>query len=386
MDSTEGIYDDIAPIYDHEVKQIINELLADQGFINAVEYIIPGVDWDELGTQMRSFENKYDFQKNIIHPLVHGIARKTASAVEGANWDTLDKVKPYLYISNHRDIILDAGILNILLLDHGMNTTEIAIGDNLFVYPWIKKLVRLNKSFIVKRNVVGREILLSSKHMSEYIHYVITQKKESIWLAQREGRAKDSNDRTQESLVKMLAMAPAGIGFIDSLKELNIVPLSLSYEYDPCDYLKAKEFQMKRDDPEYKKSQHDDLLNMEKGLLGYKGNIHFQFGNQINSDLDKISLEPDKKVQVELAAKAIDREIHRNYKIYPINYIAYDMLNKSNQFSSHYSDEQAKDFKKYIESRIDKIDLKEKDRDFLWTKFLEMYSNTLKNHLIASEE
>lgn len=378
-----SIYDDIAPVYDHEVKATIKELLIDPGFVNAVSYLIPNVNWEKLSAQMLSFESKFDFQKGIIYPLVYGILHKTSSGLSSANWENLSREKEHLFLSNHRDIVLDAGILNILRFDHKFNTTEIAIGDNLFVYSWIKQLVRLNKSFIVKRSAVGREMLLSSKHMSEYIHYVINEKKESIWLAHREGRAKDSNDRTQESLLKMLAMAPVGMSFIDSLKDLNIVPLSLSYEYDPCDYLKAQEFQLKRDNSEYKKTQRDDLVNMEKGILGYKGQIHFQFGCQINDKLDEIAQkETDKKLQVEMVAKCIDNEIHRNYKIFSINYIAFDLLNETNRFSDKYTTDQKEEFEAYILKQINRISLlPEKDMPFLRMKFLEMYSNTLKNYL-----
>ncbi|NDW10262.1 1-acyl-sn-glycerol-3-phosphate acyltransferase [Dysgonomonas sp. 520] len=383
-DST--IYDDIAPVYDHEVKRVIQELLDDQGFRNALEYLIPGVNWTELGAQMLTFETKIDFQKSIIYPLVWGVLKKTASSVTSSNWENISRDKKHLFLSNHRDIVLDAGILNILMFDHSLKTTEIGIGDNLFVYPWIKNLVRLNKSFIVKRGVSGREILLASKHMSEYIHYVITRKGESIWLAQREGRAKDSDDKTQESLLKMLTMASTGKTFSDSLKELNIIPLSLSYEYDPCDYLKAREFQLKRDNPEYKKTKKDDLISMEKGIMGFKGDIHFQFGKEINDELDKIALEPDKKKQVELVAQCVDKEIHKNYKIYPINYIAYDLLNETDRFRSMYTEEQAENFKSYIDKQIGKIDIEEKDIEFLKDRFLVMYSNTLKNHLKAMSE
>lgn len=379
-----SIYDDIAPIYDHEVKTVIQDLLADPGFLNALSYLIPGENLELLKQQMLTFETKFDFQKGIIYPIVYNILHKTGSTLTSSNWENISRDHEHLFLSNHRDIILDAGILNIQRLDHDLDTTEIGIGDNLFVYPWIKQLVRLNKSFIVKRSITGREVLLASKHMAEYIHYVITEKKESIWLAQREGRAKDSNDRTQESLLKMLAMAPDNKSFIESLKELNIIPLSLSYEYDPCDYLKAQEFQQKRDNPEYKKSQRDDLINMEKGLLGYKGHIHFQFGTEINPTLDIISTEPDRRKQVELVAQAIDKQIHSNYKIFPINYIAFDLLNQTNRFASNYTSEQVAAFKQYIAGQMSKMKIENKDEAFLTTKFLEMYSNTLKNHIEAT--
>ncbi|WP_280673270.1 MULTISPECIES: hypothetical protein [unclassified Dysgonomonas] len=378
------LYDDIAPLRDDEVNQTIMELLEDEGFKVAVMYMMPGIDWDMFCAQMSQFTTKYEFQKNLIYRVVWGVARKTSSSIEATNWGNIDRSKQHLFLSNHRDIVLDAGLLNILRFEEGFDTTEIGIGDNLFVFPWIKKLVRLNKSFIVQRGVSVRQMLQVSRHMSEYIHYVINEKNESVWLAHREGRAKDSDDKTQGSLLKMLALAPEGASFIDSLKDLNIIPLSLSYEYDPCDYLKAQEFQLKRDNPEYKKTQKDDLINMEKGILGFKGHIHFQFGKAINDELDKIAAEPDRKHQVELATRCIDSEIHRNYRIYPINYIAYDLLYRNNEFTEQYTPQQVDDFKEYVNNQIAKIHLENKDHDFLWQKFLEMYSNTLKNYLIAT--
>jgi hypothetical protein len=299
-------------------------------------------------------------------------------------WESIDRSVEHLFLSNHRDIVLDAGLLNILRFDKGFRTTEIAIGDNLLIHPWIDKLVRLNKSFIVRRGLSIKERLIASKHMSEYIHYAISEKKESVWIAQREGRAKNSDDRTQDSLLKMLALYPEDKPFPESLKELNLIPLSISYEYDPCDYLKAKEFQQKRDDPDFKKTQRDDLLNMEIGILGQKGNVVFRFGNCINPGLEKIT-EPDKRLQPELAAKIIDREIHRNYEIFPCNYIAYDLFYKETGFKDKYTAQQLDDFRSYLDKQIKKIDLDYIDYDFVWDKMLEMYSNTLKNHLAVTE-
>ncbi|SHF60567.1 1-acyl-sn-glycerol-3-phosphate acyltransferase [Dysgonomonas macrotermitis] len=378
-------FSDIAPLEDHQVRDTIQELLVDPGFLHAVKYILPDVNWDEFSAEMSKYNTKFDFQSQMIAPTVWGLTRRTASSVESSGWESISKDKSNLFISNHRDIILDAGILNILLNSKGFETTEIAIGDNLLIHPWIEKLVKLNKSFLVKRGVSVRQMLEVSKHMSEYIHHTINEKRESVWLAQREGRAKDSNDRTQESLLKMLALWPETGSFIDRIKELNILPLSISYEFDPCDYLKAKEFQQKRDNPEYKKAQIDDLRNMEIGLLGFKGNIHFRLGKPINDKLDPIKLL-DKKEQTAALAAVIDKEIHLNYEFYPCNYIAYDLLNNSDKFGNKYTDEQKNEFEEYLAKQIGKIDLENKDIPFLRIKLLEMYSNTLKNYLVAKGE
>ncbi|MBS5796224.1 MAG: hypothetical protein KH100_06615 [Dysgonomonas mossii] len=377
-------FDDIAPLYDHEVKQAIQDILVDPGFQHAVKYIMPEIDWAEFSAEMSKYATKKEFQSRMIYPVIKALGMRVSSSMKLDNWESIDRSVEHLFLSNHRDIVLDAGLLNILRHEKGFETTEIAIGDNLLIHPWIDKLVRLNKSFIVRRGLSIKERLIASKHMSEYIHYAISEKKESVWIAQREGRAKNSDDRTQDSLLKMLALYPEDKSFIESLKELNLIPLSISYEYDPCDYLKAKEFQQKRDNPDFKKTQRDDLLNMEIGILGKKGNVVFRFGNCINDELDKIT-EPDKRLQPEIAAQIIDKEIHRNYEIFPCNYIAYDLFYKETRFEDKYTSEQLDEFKDYLDKQIKKIDLDYIDYDFVWDKMLEMYSNTLKNYLTTIE-
>ncbi len=377
-------FDDIAPLYDHEVKQAIQDILVDPGFQHAVKYIMPEIDWAEFSAEMSKYATKKEFQSRMIYPVIKALGMRVSSSMKLDNWESIDRSVEHLFLSNHRDIVLDAGLLNILRHEKGFETTEIAIGDNLLIHPWIDKLVRLNKSFIVRRGLSIKERLIASKHMSEYIHYAISEKKESVWIAQREGRAKNSDDRTQDSLLKMLALYPEDKSFIESLKELNLIPLSISYEYDPCDYLKAKEFQQKRDNPDFKKTQRDDLLNMEIGILGKKGNVVFRFGKCINTELDKIT-EPDKRLQPEIAAQIIDKEIHRNYEIFPCNYIAFDLFYKETRFEDKYTSEQLEEFKDYLDKQIKKIDLDYIDYDFVWDKMLEMYSNTLKNYLTTIE-
>ena len=377
-------FDNIAPLYDHDVKQAIQEILVDPGFQHAAKYLIPHIDWNEFSAEMSTYNTKEEFQAKMIYPVIKMLGMKVSPNIKGDRWETIDRSEEHLFLSNHRDIVLDAGLLNILRHEQGFATTEIAIGDNLLIHPWIDKLVRLNKSFIVRRGLSIKERLVASKHMAEYIHYAISIKKESVWIAQREGRAKNSDDRTQDSLLKMLALYPDDKPFLESLKELNLIPLSISYEYDPTDYLKAKEFQQRRDDPDFKKSQRDDLLNMEIGILGYKGNVVFRFGDCINPELDKIT-EPDKRLQPELAARIIDKEIHTRYEIFPCNYIAHDLLHNESQFSDKYSIQQVEDFKNYLEKQILKIDLDYIDHDFVWGKMLEMYSNTLRNYMEAAK-
>ena len=264
-------FDDIRPYSPEELPQVFEELLADPSFQAVLTNVIPGIPIEMLAAQLHRCKTNLDVQKTFFYSLLHGIIDKHSDGFDMDTSSLDDKHRNYTFISNHRDIVLDPGFLSVGLIDNNFPTTvEIAIGDNLLIYPWIKKLVRVNKSFIVQRALSMRQMLESSARMSRYIHFAVTEKKENVWIAQREGRAKDSNDRTQDSVLKMIAMAGEG-NIIDRLKELNIVPTSLSYEYDPCDYLKAQEMQQKRDIEGFKKSQQDDLNNMQTGIFGNYG-------------------------------------------------------------------------------------------------------------------
>ncbi|MDD2797881.1 MAG: 1-acyl-sn-glycerol-3-phosphate acyltransferase [Bacteroidales bacterium] len=375
-------FEDIRPFHDEEVPSIILELLKEERFVKAVKHVLPEANLDELFENLKKLTTKDEFQTKMSAPMVWKLVNHSSAGVEGGGFEDLKHVGSCTFISNHRDIILDSAILSVMLLKYGFRGCEIAIGDNLLVFPWIENLVRINKSFIVKRSLSVRQMLTSSQKLSAYIHHTINEKKEMVWIAQREGRAKDSNDQTQESLIKMLSMGGER-DFLNNIRSLNIVPLSLSYEYDPCDYLKAKEFQLKRDNPEYKKSQIEDLLNMETGIFGNKGRIHFQVGTQLNKKIAKTCDEQCKTDLLQIVVKAIDNEIHSCYKIFPGNYVALDLLEGNNRFSKSYSVDEKKIFEEYLAKQLNKIDIPNKDTDFLKTKILEMYANPLINKQIA---
>lgn len=376
-------FDDIRPLLDSEVAETVEALLADPAFRRAAEPIIKPLDWEQMATVMRQCKTILDFQQKIIYPPVISLIHKTTSEFMGFNWENVTDGKSHVFISNHRDIVLDAAFLNMLLYEKGLSTTEIAIGDNLLIYPWITRFVRLNKSFIVKRGVSIRQMLETSKHLSDYIHYTVGQRQQSIWIAQREGRAKDSNDRTQTSLLKMMTLHDSAHP-LEMLQELNIVPLSISYEFDPCDYLKAKEFQLKRDNPQYKKRPADDIENMIAGITGWKGRAHFRFGKGINEKIILLKGINEKGVLLDEVAKIIDEEIYRNYSFFPFNYVAYDLQTKTSTFADKYTSDDVEKFENYLNNQIQKIDIPNKDIEFLRSKIIEMYGNTLKNFLTTS--
>ena len=380
---TPAEFDAIRAYEDRDLGATIKTLFADEAFRGVLQSLFPNQSLPLLEKQLSSYTSILEFQKNFIHGLVTQLIQKTGNGLTLDISALTNKGLPYTYISNHRDIILDSALLDILLIDAEFpQTVEIAIGDNLLVYPWIKHLVRLNKAFIVQRSLSLREMLAASKLMSQYMHFVITQKKNPIWIAQREGRAKDGNDRTQEAVLKMIAMEGEGTA-AERLMAMHIVPLSISYEFDPCDFFKAKEFQMKRDNPAYKKTRADDLVNMQTGLFGYKGRVHYACAPCID---DWIATREGLSNAEFFAATAhrLDEEIYRNYRLYPNNFVALDLLNNGKDYISHYSEEDKVQFEQYLRQQIDKIDLPNKDEAFLRERLLEMYANPAKNQLAIS--
>lgn len=374
-------FDEIRPYYDEELPAVYDELIADPAFRQVVQLALPDIPFEMLAAKMRTCKTKLEFQVGFCYDFLKKIIKETTQGVTLNNeaQGTPDG-RAFTYVSNHRDIVLDSGFLSLMLVEQGQDTVEIAIGDNLLIYPWIKKLVRINKSFIVQRALSMRQMLESSARMSRYMHHTICDKHQSIWIAQREGRAKDSNDRTQESILKMFAMAGEG-DIVSRLKEMNIVPLAISYEYDPCDFLKAKEFQQKRDNPDYKKTTADDLLNMQTGLMGYKGRVHLCTAECLNKQLDELDHSLPKQELFVRVAELVDKGIFANYRLYPNNYVAADLLEGSNHFAAHYTLEDKQRFSNYVDGQLARIDLPDKDEPFLLEKLLLMYANPLRNQL-----
>lgn len=376
-------FNEIRPYMPEELPAIYEELIADNEFKTAMGYAFPQIPFEKVAELMRNSKTNLDFQKALVQPFLAGLLKKCSKGIT-FSYDNAESIRVATCISNHRDIILDSAFLCLLYVDTFDNTVEIAIGDNLLIRPWIKKLVRVNRSFIVQRSVSIREMLASSKRLSSYIHHTISERKQPLWIAQREGRAKDSNDTTQEGLIKMLSMYSNG-DIVDALKGINVAPTAISYEFDPCDFLKAKEFQQKRDNPEHKKSPLDDLINMQTGLFGYKGAIHYHIADTINDEIDKIDRTLTKNEKTSAIAQIIDKKIHRNYRFWPINYYFYELLTGDKQFTDKYTEADKEQLNTYLDGQIAKVDLPNKDVEFLRKKILEMYANPLINHLKAIE-
>lgn len=381
---TPSIYDDIRPFDPEELPAAFERLLSDAQFQQVLGYLYPGVPLEAVKTKMMACKTNLEFQLAFCYGFLKDLMAKASKGFD-MNVEAVDVTKRYTFVSNHRDIVLDSALLDVLLYDAGFNTTcEIAIGDNLLSLPWVKDLVRLNKSFIVQRSLSPREFLMASKKMAEYMHYVVGEKNDNIWIAQREGRAKDSNDRTQPSILKMMAMGGEGSP-VDRLRQLHIVPLAISYEYDPCDFLKAAEFQLRRDVPGWKKTALDDVNSMRTGIMGYKGEVHYHCAPCIDGFLDNLSPDIPKSKVFDVIAEHIDKEIFKNYRLYPSNYIALDMLEGNEAHAGRYTAEDKAAFEKYLQGQIARIDIPNKDEAFLRERMLTMYANPARNSLAVTD-
>ena len=390
-------FDEIRPYEAAEMRQAFEELLADRQFSTIIKGFVPWLPKSLrnalLKTAFIGVKTPLDFQLRFMKPIVKYIMRKHTDGVTFDDQALLATgsayEQRYTFVSNHRDIVLDSAFLDVLLVKaHYPTTVEIGIGDNLLIYPWIKRLVRMNKAFTVRRGLTAHEMIRSSQLMSRYIHYAVTEKRENIWIAQREGRAKDSSDHTQDAVLKMLAMGAkvdANSPLTAHLSPLNIVPLTISYEFDPCDYLKAQEFQQKRDNPSFKKSRQDDLDNMKTGIFGYKGRVHYHCGTPINQWLDELKDLPRNEFFATLSQR-MDNEIHRGYRLYPCNYIALDLLTNTKGFASHYTDDDVQHFEQYLAGQMAKIKLPNKDEAYLRERLLTMYANPVRNQLSAKSQ
>lgn len=290
--------------------------------------------------------------------------------------ELVDNNVSYTFMSNHRDIILDSAILNVLLRNHGAKYTRPAIGSNLLINEWVTDFVKLNSCFTIERDITVREMLSSSSIRSQYIRETIEENEDSVWIAEKEGRTKNGDDRAQQSLLKMLKMSGTA-NFSDNFKALHLMPLSISYEWEPCDSLKTQELYT-RTVGEYIKTPEDDMNSMLTGLSTYKGRVHFHIDKLTDSELDKLNDLPSNGERIEALAALIDAKIHKNFKLWPNNYIAYDLLHSVNKFSSQYTPEEKARFIQIMTQKMDKL---EGNISMLNNIFLEIYANPVKNSL-----
>ncbi|MCR4561221.1 MAG: 1-acyl-sn-glycerol-3-phosphate acyltransferase [Bacteroidales bacterium] len=377
MEINETEFDEIRPYYDSEVDGVIAKLLSESGFRKTVKYFFPDVPFEVTEKLLRNVHTIRDFQTQFIARLVNGLEKMYTAGVTFNGLENVPEGKGYLFVSNHRDIILDSAFLNTYLAQHGHQTSEIAIGSNLLIFPWITDLVKLNRTFVVKRNLSVKELMVSSMIQSKYIRHTIIDKKTSIWIAQREGRTKNGDDKTQGSVLKMFNMAASG-DVLSSLAEMNIVPMTISYEYDPVDVYKVIEQYNKKINPEFKKNKVDDVAGMRNGLTCKKGRVNITLGKPVSEEILKMPKAPNKNIQYEEVAKFLDRKIYDGYVLYPINYVTADMLSGTKRYEDFYTKDDELSVRDYIEEQSKKftgdIELQKK-------MLMEIYANPVFNKI-----
>jgi 1-acyl-sn-glycerol-3-phosphate acyltransferase len=367
-------FDAIRPFYDTEVNEAICASVNHPMMKAIMDFTFPEIDDEVWKEQLRRTHSIRDFQCNFIYQAVQKVLEKSSEGLTTSGFEKLEKNTSYLFISNHRDIILDTSLLNACLFDHGLVMTASAIGDNLVKRDFMNTLAKLNRNFLVQRGLTPRELLQSSKLLSEYIGQLLLRENRSVWIAQREGRTKDGNDATHSGVLKMLGMGSDEKEIMDYFKKLKIVPVSLSYEYDPTDALKMPQLMAEAKAEIYVKDKNEDFVTLLSGIIGQKKRIHIHVGDVLDSELDTIALENDNaNKQIQALAQAIDDSILQSYKLWPTNYIAYDILNKTDKYKDHYTEDEKSLFERRLELKIDC------SNEIMMEGFLNMYANPVVN-------
>jgi 1-acyl-sn-glycerol-3-phosphate acyltransferase len=369
-------FDAIRPYYDSEVNNAICSAVKHPMMKSLMNFAFPDAEDSLWIEQLKKTHSIRDFQGNFIYKAVQEVLKKSSDGLTTSGFEKLEPNTSYLFISNHRDIILDTSLLNVCLFEHGLTMTASAIGDNLIQKPFLETLSKLNRNFVVQRGLSPRELLQSSKLVSEYISQMLLRENRSVWIAQREGRTKDGNDITQQGVLKMIAMASEQIPLLDYFKKLKVVPVSISYEYDPTDALKMPQLMATANNEVYVKEKNEDFKTLLSGIMGQKRRIHIDVGNVISDEIEAIKLkEGNNQKQIQSFAQSLDKAIVSGYRLWPTNYVAYDLLHQTNTFSNRYSLEEKTLFERRLEMKIDVSNTQ------VYESFLAMYANPVVNKL-----
>lgn len=363
----------IRPYYDSEVNDALISMLSHPMLKAMMHFTFPELTETEWKNRLKRTHSIRDFQINFAYQSIKKILQTSSEGLTTSGFEKLCPNTSYLFISNHRDIVLDTSLLNVSLHDNGLIMTASAIGDNLVQKEIILKLSRLNRNFVIQRNLPPRELLQSSKLVSEYIQQLLLKENRSVWVAQKEGRTKDGNDATHQGVLKMIAMASNENAPLTYFKKLKIVPVAISYEYDPTDILKIPQLLTEAKNNVYKKAKNEDFVNLISGIIGQKKRIHISVGNILDKELNNTVNETNKTKQIQAITQMIDTEILNLYKLWPTNYIAYDILYSTSRFSHFYTEKEKDFFIRRLEMRL------KKEKNIAKDSFLAMYANPVKN-------
>lgn len=369
-------FEEIRPFHDSEINAVLNGLAKNPFFSQVLHLYFPPSSHQDIIKLLSNTHSSFDFQTSFMLKMIKVILDSTSNGLSSNGIENLSPSVPYLFISNHRDIILDSAILQKILHENNFPTSEIAFGSNLMDVPLISEIGRANKMFIVKRGGNPRDILKNSTVLSAYIRYALLEKKISVWIAQRNGRTKDGNDKTEIALLKMLNLS-GDKSVSENVEALNVVPISMSYEFETCDVEKVKELYYSQNE-KYEKRPGEDTTSVIKGVKQNKGKIHLAFGKPLTPKIiDTFSKDSNADFFKDMGI-FLDKEIASNYKLWPNNYIAYDLLEDKHTFNDKYSETEKADFVTYLERSIKCI---EGNTDDIRKLFLKLYANPIKNNL-----
>jgi len=374
MSSDIGEFDEIRPYTDEEAAEALHRLAQHPNVVEISKFLIPEAPPTYLRDFLMNVKSIDEFQTTIMSQVIQDVLKKTAHNFSYDGLAHLDALggNRFLAMSNHRDIIIDPAIMQWVLYCNGYPLTEVAVGDNLLSNEYVEYLIRSNRMIKVIRGISARSLYLSSKLLSRYIRQAVTTNKSSVWIAQREGRTKDGVDTTEQGLLKMLDMSGEG-EFTDNFKELNIVPLSISYEYEPCDIRKAREVLISRYQ-KYEKGSREDLVSILTGIRQQKGNIHLNIGQTLSREEIEEAAQCTKNDRYQAIRHDIDSRIISGYKLWKTNYMACDMIRGESTYADSYTPEDVEAFTQYTEHQLDTVE-KTLDRDELRDVFLHIYAN-----------
>jgi hypothetical protein len=363
-------FEDIRPYYDAEAHAVVQRMSQDPLFKRLVAHLWPEMSQEEVEKKAARVNDIMDFQLEFMYDAIRTILSRSSSGLTVGGFEHLERDKPYLFVANHRDILLDSAILQVALVENGFKTSEITFGDNLLQTGFITDFGKMNRMFAVQREGSSRELYEHSRKLSAYIRYSILSKQVSVWIAQRNGRTKDGQDQTQTGLLKMLNISGTG-SFSENFRELNIVPLTISYEFEPCDSLKAEEKYLVSVTPGYKKGPEEDMNSILTGILQFKGRIHLQAGLPVSGKLETIHAEPVENEKIRKLALCIDDAVHSGYRLWPSNYIAADLLEGGSRFGGNYTVQEKEAFIAYMHKRLDGL---KAEASLLEPYFLKIYA------------
>ncbi len=377
-------FESISPYTDAEAAEALS-ILAEYPLIARIsQQFFPEESPDFLKNLFKNIQTIDEFQVLVMSKVVRWVIEHTAKNFSYDGISNIDPAKRFLALSNHRDIILDPAITQLVLFNNGIPMTEIAVGDNLITNKTIEYLIRSNRMIKVVRGITARELYLSSQLLSKYIRLNITHQRSSIWLAQRQGRTKNGYDVTEQGLLKMLDMSGTS-DFQQNYEELNIIPMSISYEIEPCDILKARELVISRKH-KYVKAEGEDLNSILVGIMSQKGNIHLNIGKPITSEEIAEAAQCDKNDRYQKIRHAVDQRVIEGYKLWKNNYIAYDIANHSYKYSDMYERPDMEQFVAYMEGQLDTVE-PDINREDLRRVFLDIYANpVVTKELLAKEK